>query len=660
MPIKYYTFKNILSGNFVQKSLNLDLDYTIASQGLFARTGLIILVILVCIIAGILAGFIGVLTSLEIRFGEVLFRLAYLSMILVVVIGIVTAIYKNFTQSLLTVILGLFLTALILYLLSNLTFLELSPLFFPVTVLTTAFGFSISIISFFITRFAIALTDVLFRHHRLIKSMGTIIIFLAVITGSILVSLIVIFTEQQNTESEFRDILLNSAQARIVLIFGSLVYTLGLAFSSWLANRIRGVPWNHPDWLRSLVLAAGCWGGTSFHNLDLSGVNLRGARLANSDLRARKLYRTCFQEVTGLERARVDSRYLDLENPQVQRLLTHCYSDNKDFRQLNLRGTYLRNADMRRFNLTDTDLTGADLQGADLRGAIMIHTQVIDVNFTHAKLTGICNKDWSVNSQTDFTEVECDYIYRELDEQGEPTDRFPANRNFEPREFESLYQEVGNVVELIFKEGENWQAALFSLKKLQLEDESLELELKGIERRGDLWIVKVTHNENYPKQEVEQRLYASYEEMKHQLATKEQQVNQLLGIVEDQAKALKGYSQQAFGNSFFILGSTITNLAGSGQIDYDEAADQVRSIVANGGDSAKAMTFTQTLLSQLQGKSVATTSEQQTELIEQVIIAEAQKDPFFKQFLLQQGQQITTTMPENVITSAIQNAIAQL
>lgn len=290
----------------------------------------------------------------------------------------------------------------------------------------------------------------------------------------------------------------------------------------------------------------------------------------------------------------------------------------------------------------------------------MVHTQVIDVNFAHAKLTGICNKDWSVNSQTDFTEVECDYIYRELDEQGEPTDRFPANRNFEPREFESLYQEVGNVVELIFKEGENWQAALFSLKKLQLEDESLDLELKGIEKRGDLWVVKVTHNENYPKQEVEQRLYASYEEMKHQLATKEQQVNQLLGIVEDQAKALKGYSQQAFGNSFFIVGSTITNLTGSGQIDYNEAADQVRSIVANGDDSAQAMTFGQTLLSQLQGQSVATTSAQQTELIEQVIIAEAQKDPFFKQFLLQQGQHITTTMPENVITSAIQNAIAQL
>ncbi|MBD0347219.1 MAG: hypothetical protein ICV63_20830 [Coleofasciculus sp. Co-bin14] len=57
---------------------------------------------------------------------------------------------------------------------------------------------------------------------------------------------------------------------------------------------------------------------------------------------------------------------------------------------------------------------------------------------------------------------------------------------------------------------------------------------------------------------------------------------------------------------------------------------------------------------------MATTSDKQAELILQVILAEAQKDPFFKQFLVQQGQQLTTTMPEGALVQAIRNAIAQL
>jgi hypothetical protein len=47
---------------------------------------------------------------------------------------------------------------------------------------------------------------------------------------------------------------------------------------------------------------------------------------------------------------------------------------------------------------------------------------------------------------------------------------------------------------------------------------------------------------------------------------------QLAGVTGDQAEALKELSKRSLGNSFFITGSTITNLAGSGQIEYTEAA----------------------------------------------------------------------------------------
>ncbi|MBD2774144.1 pentapeptide repeat-containing protein [Iningainema tapete] len=430
--------------------------------------------------------------------------------------------------------------------------------------------------------------------------------------------------------------------------------------SAWLSNRLRGTPWNYPGLLRSWALAAGSWGGTSFYNLDLSEVNFKNAKLANTDLRARKLYRTCFQGVTGLERARVDSRYLDLEIPKVQKLLTRGCSEDPDFSNLCLRGAYLQGADLRQMKLIDTDLTGADLKDADLRGSILANAQVIGVDFTNANLTGSCIQDWNVNSQTCFTNVQCDYIYRKLDDKGEPTDRYPVERNFEPREFESLYQEVGNVVELVFKEGVNWRAFAFTLQKLQIEDDGLGLELKGIEKRGDLWVVKVTHHENIPSLEVEKRLSVYYEELKQLLATKEQQINSLLGIAANQAEVIKEFSQRPFGNSFLITGSTITNLAGSGQIEYNEAADQVRSIIANSSEPVQLTNTIRLLLAQLQGQSVATTAETQAELIKQVLLSEAQQDTIFKQFLLQQSQQITHATSEDVIATAIQEAIAQL
>lgn len=652
--------KNIKSRFFKQESLEIDLSNVIAGQSLIAKVILLVTIIFIIFLLNIFTGYLQGGAGLYIILGTE-YCLSYSVTTIVIATWIITVISQDFAKSLLTALLAMFIAIAGLGLLARFELLEFTPRFFFITLATSVVELVVFSASFLLFRFAIAFAHILFIPSHIIKIIGNSIIIFAATVGT----LTAIYAATNLPDSDVKRIFSTSPDAKvtvikIVTIASGIVFSLGLALSSWLANHLRGVPWKHPDLFRDWALAVGSWRGTSFHNLDLSGINFRNAKLANTDLRARKLYRTCFQGVTGLQRARVDSRYLDLENPKVQKLLTHGYSEDKDFSQLNLRGAYLQNADMRHFNLIDTDLTGADLQGADLRNSILVRTQVIGVDFTGANLTGICIEDWSVNSQTCFTNVHCDYIYRKLDQNGEPTDRYPADRNFEPREFESLYQEVGNVVELIFKEGVNWRAFSFTLQKLQLEDNGLGLELKGVEKRGDLWVVKVTHNETASRHEVEQRLYGMYDEMKNLLAAKEQQINQLLGIVADQAEALKGYSKQPFGNSFFIIGSTITNLTGSGNIEYTEAAGQVRNVVANACDSSEATTVAQTLLTQLQQQSVATTSDMQVELIEQVILTEAQNDPFFKQFLVQQGQQMTSTMPENAIANAIRGAIAQL
>ena len=445
--------------------------------------------------------------------------------------------------------------------------------------------------------------------------------------------------------------------AEIKLLAGFLVGVFSVKLSCEVSD-VNGKPKKTFEFLRNWAIAFSTLGSTSFYNLDLSNIDFTGAKLANTDLRARKFYRTSFKNVQGLERARVDNIYFDLERPKVQMLLTHGYCEEKDFRGINLQGAYLQTAVMREYDFTSANLSGADLTGADLRDNIFVQADVTGVDFTEANLTGICIENWNINSQTCFTNVRCDYIFRKLDSTGKPTDRYPIDRNFNPREFESLYQEVGNIVELVFKEGVNWRAFAFTLQKLQVEDESMGLELRGVEKRGDLWIVKVAHNQMLPNTEVEQNLYARYEEMQAIVAAKEQQIALLLGIVSDQSATLKNYSQKPFGQNFFISGSTITNLAGEA-IEYSEAAGQVRSILAS-PNSGELVTTARSFSTQLSGQKVAATAETQVDLIEQVMLAEAEKDPIFKQFLRQQGQQILATIPEGAVATALRGAIAQL
>ncbi len=426
------------------------------------------------------------------------------------------------------------------------------------------------------------------------------------------------------------------------------------------------------------AIALCTFGNTSFHNKDLSHVDFTNTDLANIDLRAQSFYRTCFRSATGLDRSRLDNRYFDIDNPKVQQLLTQGRTTDRNLNGLNLQGAYLKDGEMSDLSLIETNLTGsdlrngdlcnsnllranlsgADLQLANLQNCILVQTDLTGTNLADANLTGACIENWNINGRTNFTEIQCDYIYRKLDDTGKPIDRYPLDRNFEPGEFASLYQEVENAVELIFKEGINWRAFAFSLQKLQLDDEGLGLQLRGIEQRGDFWVVKVTHDQNVPSAVVEQKLGAAYEALQLALVSKEQQINQLLGIVTNQSEALKELSKKPFGNQFNITGSTITNLAGSGEIDYTEAANQVRNLVSTPSNSSQSNQIAQQLISQIQNQHLlAPTDREKSELICQIILTEAEKDPVFKQFILQQSANLLTGISEGPIAIAFQTAL---
>ncbi len=454
----------------------------------------------------------------------------------------------------------------------------------------------------------------------------------------------------------------DTAQTKVAGNFAfTVILFLGIVITAFITSQRMLEREGRWSWVRPKATFWAAIGGTSFKGLDLSRLDFTGAKIAHTDFRARKFYRTCLREVKGLDLARVDNQYFDLDLPKVQELLTVGSSKASDFSRVNLCGAYLRGADLRRCNLSEVNLDGADLRGADLRDSILVRSILTNADLSQADLTGACIKDWSFNQQTVLTGVKCDYVYREF-ENNQPTDRYPSDRDFQPGEFESLFQKLTNAVELVFQDQIDWRALSFTFEKFRLEDDGMGLELKGIEQRGNYWIVKVTHGEGVSKQQVEQQVQSTYEDLRSIMEAKDKQINRLLGIVETQteamqrqAEALTNFSQQPFGNHFLISGSTITNLAGSGQIEYREAAHGVRSLITNQIDPNSNL---QELLGQLKHQNVATTSATQRDLIQQVLFSEADRDPALKQFLLEKGQHILDRLPDGEFKIAIRNAIS--
>ncbi|MBW4472725.1 MAG: pentapeptide repeat-containing protein [Stenomitos rutilans HA7619-LM2] len=703
---KYHKAKSIQGKRFGQNSLNIDFQSKSAGQQVLFKNVLALLTIILSVLANVLAGYVGGFISLYGIIDNPARSQLHITFLIVLVV-LVSAITQDIIKVTLTLFVSLGIVIALSILLGVFGLIQGFSAFLITTIVATGLCLGLSAAGFLAIRFIIAVADILFINSNFLK----IVIVVSGVSSATISCFGVIADVLERKSLPYSKILLTSPLTYWTVLLLGAGYGVFLTLIAWLANYLRETPWSYPGLQRFWALIVGSWWGTSFANLDLSNVNFTNAKLANSDLRAQNLYRTCFQGVVGLERARVDNQYLDLEYPKVQRLLTHGSSRDKDFRGFNLRGAYLQGADMREFDFTDINLTGADLKStdlkstdlrgstlirtqlagadfqrvdlrknilidanlteanlrnADLRDCILVRAQVARADFSGADLTGICIEDWSVSSKTNFTEVRCDYIYRRYRD-GQPTDRYPVDRNFEPGEFASLFQQPENELELVFK-GEEFDYTALSLTfdKLQTDKPDLKLKLQGIEQRQDLWVVKVTSDDpaNVERRikEIQDAVYQGYEVTATRLENSplfRRLVSDLANVKKTQEETNEEVKQLAkrIGSNFYFVGGTITNVTGAGEIRYTEASNQVRSLVTGDGHETQVVN---TLLNQLRSSNVATTANEQTELIQLIILEEAQRDPQFKQSLLQQEQQILAALPERAIATAIQNAIAQL
>jgi uncharacterized protein YjbI with pentapeptide repeats len=641
-------------------------------------------------IAGWLAGFLGVIIFINLLFPAQESWIASLSVLLSILIWIIySTIIKSFSKSLMLSGIAIAISLAIVTLrqlmnggvdiLIHITIIIMFFLSLPITILCST-----------ISVFCSSLTFNLFGNNKKKKTIEFAyrITFIAICCINSYIYATQIFTPLPNSKALVH--ILSLSNARYFSFACGTLFGLCILVSAWRISREHNT--KKIRLLKSLATTISCWNGQSLHGHDLSHNNFTGVNFANIDLRGTSFYRTCFRGATGLDRARLDNRYFDIDRPKVQQLLTQGTSTETDFNGLNLQGAYLKQAEMPNFalinanltladlsggslrntNLTSANLSGADLRSADLRDSILVQTDLTGADLTRADLTGACIENWNINGRTILTDVQCNYIHHKLDDTGQPTDRYPHNRNFEPGEFASLHQEVENVVELIFKEGIDWRAFVLSIQKLQIDDDRLDLQMRGIEKRDDLSVVTITHNPDVPSAVVEQRFESAYGDLQKRLAATEQEVNQLretisnrdaliniqAGTISDQGTALKGFSQKLFGNQFNITGSTITNLAGSGQIEYIEATSPIQNLLESHTNATQVNQLTQQFLNQLQSRLAIDTT--QAELIHQIILTEAENDPLFKQFILQQSNSLLATIPPGPIATAFQTALKLL
>lgn len=219
-------------------------------------------------------------------------------------------------------------------------------------------------------------------------------------------------------------------------------------------------------WIRDKAVFWAATGGTSFYGVDLTDACFDGADLPHTDLRKAILTRASFKDATGLELARLQGTIL--EQPKVRKLLVKKEGIDEDY--------------------TGANFNGASLRGAKLTGATLAEVQALDADFTGATLTDACIQGWNINTNTRFKDIKCKRIYLKCSRDGNKIKYWepkPDSGEFKPGEFEKWIGEIQNTVDLIFREGLNWKAFIFSLAQTAIEHEGLDLSRYSITRKDE-------------------------------------------------------------------------------------------------------------------------------------------------------------------------------
>ncbi|MBD2504864.1 pentapeptide repeat-containing protein [Anabaena azotica] len=223
--------------------------------------------------------------------------------------------------------------------------------------------------------------------------------------------------------------------------------------------------------------------------------------------------------------------------------------------ETNFSRSILMGANLSRTILNEAILNKSDFTGSNFQWAYMVRTRALDTNFSGANLTGVCIEDWHINSSTQLDGVICNYVYRRQKKR----ERYPSSGNFAPGEFAKLFQKSLETVDLIFRNGIDWDAFAYSFKKLEVENQGGQLDVQSIEKKGDgVLLVRVAvapdadkakiYNDfmqgyEFAAKTLEAQYQARLEDKDKVIVRQEAQINRLFDIVEQQGSVQKALAE---------------------------------------------------------------------------------------------------------------------
>lgn len=296
-----------------------------------------------------------------------------------------------------------------------------------------------------------------------------------------------------------------------------------------------------------------------FYEINFAGANLRQANFSEAHLKRANFKRANLKRATFMHTFLKGANFSEAHLNEA--FFAGANLSKAKFIKANLRdtdfsGAFLSGADLSEANLYGASLNGARVNAANLSDTCLIKAELMRVealstNFARATLTGACIQDWNVNNITRLNNIECDYIYLRQGQQ----ERRPSSGNFALGEFTRLFQKSLETVDLIFRNGVDWDAFAYSFKKLEIENQGAQLDVQSIEKKGEgILVVRVAVSPDADKAKIHSDFMQGYEfaakalEAQYQarledkdtlISKQEAQINRLFDIVEQQGSVQK-------------------------------------------------------------------------------------------------------------------------
>lgn len=259
--------------------------------------------------------------------------------------------------------------------------------------------------------------------------------------------------------------------------------------------------------------------GTHFNNADLSRADFTNAVLQNADF-SNSILDCVNWEKANFYRCKFPNNFIDVE---IRELCISRKGAKKDFCHADLSRLYLKGVDLAEANLVKANLIEADLSSSNLENADLSNIQALGADFTGASLTGACIYNWGINSETIFTDVQCDYIYLEPGQQ----ERKPASGSFEPGDFEKLVHYFTKTLDFLLRRGVSLQLFHSALQSLPPEYKDAGLPMHSITSVGDGEMLITLHS----SPDIDKRIiYEKVLQSLHKELAKEKDRNRILDI----------------------------------------------------------------------------------------------------------------------------------